>query len=554
MFQSAQYLASPVTKYIDIVSFLSEFLIWLEYNDYIVSSDTAQNIFRLSNCFGVNFANMDDFTKIVKTVVCKSTEDLERFPSVMNDFIKAKREKNAELDQCQQKIQQSKKELKRLHFQKEQSCLQQQQASKDIEKIQSELSKYQDYFCSESVSVDTSLKNELLDYLKDVPLEAKKLLQETMTDKKITFSYHPEMRDITCAKNVLKDLLKEVMNSKHPMEMMRFVGDLYQKVKELDKFEKNRKENNINKLSDVAKKAEEIKKRQKDLDIEIEKELQNIQHEEQEMLIKKEASFMNRLEFLGGNRCVQTNAALGKAGEKQFKKLSHDEKKIIYAYIKRNSNKLKTKLSRKMRTSQKKDFDMQNTMKMACSSMGIPMRLCYQTKHPSKPKLIMFLDISGSCKNASELMLVFMHYMRHVFVGGCKTYVFTNRLYDISSYIDKDDPEKTVAAVLKKIKTKGIYSDYYTPLKEFYENHMNELTKDTIMLFIGDARNNKNKTGEIYIKEITHRIKKAYWLSTDEKNKWGTGDSILPLYSKYMKDTLEITNASALLDFIENQM
>ena len=55
-----------------------------------------------------------------------------------------------------------------------------------------------------------------------------------------------------------------------------------------------------------------------------------------------------------------------------------------------------------------------------------------------------------------------------------------------------------------------------------------------IFIYIGDARNNKNASGEDYVKAIARKAKKAFWLNTEEVDKWNHGDSIMGVYAKYM--------------------
>lgn len=543
---------SPAISGFNAVDFLSDFLVWLEMHQYAVTSDTARKIFQLSETFHVDFCNMNDFAAITKTVVCKNTNDLSRFHSVMTDFYRTKKQEKEAIQDHEKKIENSQNKLKHLQRERKKIADLQEQNKEKFKKEETELRKKQDFFSDAPVICPTSLKNQMQDYLKNDSAGIKEILHNLMSDK-IDFCYHPDIKDIAKAKERLRELLKKVLANDNAAEMMHFIGDLYQKANALHKHEHQIYSDNMSRLSEIAQTQQKMSEKELLLKQEIEEEMKKIEKEQRNILVKKEASLINREEYIGGCRCVQTASELGIIGEKKFSKLSDDEKKIIYAYIRRNSAKLKSKLSRKVRSSQRKTFDIQATVKTACSSMGVPVKLCYQVKKPSKPKLVMFLDISGSCRHASELMLVFMHYMRHVFVGGCKTYVFANELYDISQYIDRENPERTIQTVLDKIKTKGVYSDYCTPLKTFQEQYIKEVTKDTILLFIGDARNNKNPSGEEYLNSITQKAKKTYWLATDEKSEWGKGDSLLPLYKNYMDKMAETVNSAQLLDFIENQ-
>ena len=66
---------------------------------------------------------------------------------------------------------------------------------------------------------------------------------------------------------------------------------------------------------------------------------------------------------------------------------------------------------------------------------------------------------------------------------------------------------------------------------------------------MGDARNNKNPTGEEYVKNIARKAKKAYWLNTENFNEWGKADSLAFEYAKYFK-MYEVLSAADLVNFI----
>lgn len=269
--------------------------------------------------------------------------------------------------------------------------------------------------------------------------------------------------------------------------------------------------------------------------------------------IVKEQSRAHRAEF---NKALVKNAVRSKhAGDivldKDFSKMSDAEKRQISEYIKDNARKFRTKMSKKIRANKASKIDIPATIKKSCQTGGIPLHLIRQRPVRQKSNLILILDVSGSCKNASEMMLVFMHAMKEVFPGGCKTYAFTNRLYDISKFFETDNPDESVKAVLDAIPRAGAYSNYEIPFRTFYEEHMSEVTGDSYVYFIGDARNNKNASGEDYVKAIARKAKKAFWLNTEPADKWNHGDSIIGTYSKYMTKIAQTANPAELLGFLE---
>ena len=150
----------------------------------------------------------------------------------------------------------------------------------------------------------------------------------------------------------------------------------------------------------------------------------------------------------------------------------------------------------------------------------------YKQPRRSKADLVLILDVSGSCKDASEMMLTFIGLLKEVFPRGCSAFAFVNSLYDISRVYDTEDVDNAAKQILTMIPRSGQYSNYERPLRSMWKEYRNRISKDSMIIFIGDARNNKNDAGENYIKNICRKAKCAYWLNTDDRKKWDQGDSI----------------------------
>ena len=111
------------------------------------------------------------------------------------------------------------------------------------------------------------------------------------------------------------------------------------------------------------------------------------------------------------------------------------------------------------------------------------------------------------------------------------------------------DINESIKDVLDTIPRKGVYSNYFKPLRSLWVNNKQEITSDSIVIFMGDARNNANDPGLEYVKNIARRAKKAYWLNTEPFDKWGYKDSLAFEYAKFFK-MYEVLNASDLIGFI----
>lgn len=96
------------------------------------------------------------------------------------------------------------------------------------------------------------------------------------------------------------------------------------------------------------------------------------------------------------------------------------------------------------------------------------------------------------------------------------------------------------------------YSNYYKALTDFNEEYFKNVDKNTIIIFFGDARNNKNDTGIEYIKSLKEKCKSIIWLNPEEKRKLNATDSIIGKYEPYIDNLYEVLDVKDLIDFMEN--
>lgn len=255
----------------------------------------------------------------------------------------------------------------------------------------------------------------------------------------------------------------------------------------------------------------------------------------------------HREEFLPGASAQSWAEGLPAYFDKDFTALTPKEREQVESYIRANAREFRTRMARAIRSGQRRRPDIAETCRKACATDGIPMRLCYKKPARSRASLVLVLDISGSCREASELMLFFAYCMRDVFPRGCRAYAFVNRLYDISGLMDAGDPGTAIRKVLDTVPTRGVYSDYSRPLAEFHSQHFSEVSRDTVLIFIGDARNNSNPSGEEHLKAVCRKSRRAFWINTEPRAEWDTGDSIIGIYKPYLRWVMEARTAGGLL-------
>ena len=348
----------------------------------------------------------------------------------------------------------------------------------------------------------------------------------------------------------LRQAAKAAMRGRHAMEMFSLIDDLGALTRGLKKLaaKQQKKGPSSEEISrQLAAQSKRLDNAQSRFD-----ELSQIKLSDIIAQIEKDASATHRSnDIVSGNavRCLAPGEADPLLAHK-FNQLNDEQRAKISDYIKDNARKFKTRMTRNIRSGAHVKLDLPATCKKACSTMGVPISLVYEKPARNKARLLMFLDVSGSCKQASEMMLVFMHAMQEVFPGGCRTYAFVNSLYDISDVFETVNAENTAAAVLEQIPTKGVYSDYHRPFEDYMSTRFNEISKDTLVFFIGDARNNKNPTGQDNIKAIARKAKRAYWINTEDVGKWDQGDSVMSVYGQYMDRVVQVTTPDELIGFL----
>lgn len=489
-----------------------------------------------------------DIKRLLYSQIVHGSDQSEEFDSLYEEFVSLFFKKESEIAAAREAVKKSQEETEKAtkEHEKEVARIQEKirQLNEKKEKLQTEKRKVLEEQNSKEITRAEKLskKQEKVKNLKSC-LKGLEILSGFVTCVKN--GEKPEQGELTeeikeaslraCTKPNSAELLKEI----------REIGRQLKAIKDKETSVDNRIKMNNWELECIAN---DLKRQEKAFN----KKLKDIEKRQKE--ISKEKPIQSRKEM---DRKKLKNAVHSKYEgdvclDKKFSKMSAEEKQKIYEYIRENARKFRTKLSRKIRANRASKIDIPATVKKSCQTGGIPLCLIHQKSVRQKSNLILILDVSGSCKEASELMLVFMHAMKEVFPGGCSTYAFTNKLYDISVFMEMNDASTTVSEVLKAIPRSGAYSNYEVPFRTFYKENMSKVTGDSYVYIIGDARNNKNPSGEEYVKAIARKAKKAFWLNTEEMEEWNTGDSIIGTYAKYMTKVAQTTTAAELLGFLEN--
>lgn len=539
-----------------VIDYIVDFSQYLNDRDFNISNDKISWFFEMMAEEEIDFTNEDDILELMKIVFCSKRSHVELLPSYFKDYFN-KREQFLNVSKMEAKQKESKNKLIEITNSKrsriddikkeiEQVSLHVQQENNDLERL---LTKEEEKFVNENIGAIKKIKlknkkgmnfiNDCIinnrgeafseyssNFLSDLANEFVKLSEKALSKSDIaTFSIYQKVF------NIIKRLSKVLAKQNKITQ-----GKIKVATKHLEK-----------EISDIEDEIAKEEKKHREIQRELDSLMSKINDDMK--IVEKETPLNHRDVFIGKNAVQIIGDNIPDCIQTDFKKLGASDLHTIYYYIKRNLLKFKTRMTRNINTKEKRKIDIKETIQNACKTGGLPINICYEKPKINKTKLVLVLDVSGSCKEASEMMLTFMYSLQSVFPGGCKTFAFVDSLYNISEIMKASDINESIKDVLDTIPRKGVYSNYFKPLRSLWVNNKQEITSDSIVIFMGDARNNANDPGLEYVKNIARRAKKAYWLNTEPFDKWGYKDSLAFEYAKFFK-MYEVLNASDLIGFI----
>lgn len=178
---------------------------------------------------------------------------------------------------------------------------------------------------------------------------------------------------------------------------------------------------------------------------------------------------------------------------------------------------------RKPRTTGRLDF--RRTIRAAVPRGGVPFERRYRGRRPGTPDLVALCDLSVSAVTATGFFLSLLApataYFRRVRLFG-----YVDRLIEIEFAAGQVRPAAPVDLMAR--------SDFGRVLRDLVEAESAALTADTVLLVLGDARNNRRPPRADLLAAARARVRRALWLNPDPHERWNTGDSVIAAYAKHV--------------------
>lgn len=236
---------------------------------------------------------------------------------------------------------------------------------------------------------------------------------------------------------------------------------------------------------------------------------------------------------------------------KSFSSLSEQEIEDMRGVIASLVRKLRTKIASVDRRHKMGRLQIRKTLRRNMEYGGIPFEMVFRVKKRRKSRVMALCDVSSSVWTASRFMLNLLYAIQDQF-SEVRSFIFVSELGEVTGFFKIYPPNEAIQKALREASIRyHSYSDYGDVLLEFREKYLGEVNYRTIVIIIGDGRNNYLPTRSWVLGEIRERCRKLIWLNPEPSSMWGTGDSAMWEYAPFCTEVEECRNLKQLGDFID---
>lgn len=214
--------------------------------------------------------------------------------------------------------------------------------------------------------------------------------------------------------------------------------------------------------------------------------------------------------------------------------------------------KLATSLLRRRRRA-RGQLDVRATLRRAMATGGIPLTLVERPARPTRPRLVVLADMSGSVSSFAAFSISLMAAMAPLF-SGLRTFAFVRDVVDVTDVVRGAGSATEAARAVDDALTRsslGSSTDYGRALTGFRDAVSDSLGHRTTVVVLGDARGNHQADRADVLADLARRAGALYWLNPEPVRLWGTGDSLAWTYAPHCTEMVPCRTVSDLRRFVE---
>jgi len=236
--------------------------------------------------------------------------------------------------------------------------------------------------------------------------------------------------------------------------------------------------------------------------------------------------------------------------DRPFQNLTEAETRQLREEVRRMAAALRTRLALRLRRAKDGQFDPKATIRANLQHGSIPIELRHRD-HTLKPKLVILCDLSTSMRYCAEFFLTFISMVRDQ-IRKSHSFAYIDHLEYISPDFERMAPNQVIQQVLRRMPPGYYNTDLGNALESFAAGYMDLLDHRTILIVLGDGRNNFNPPREDLFQKMAKRARTCVWLNPDPLALWGTGDSDMPRYLPFCDLAFQVSNLRQLSDAVDH--
>lgn len=229
-----------------------------------------------------------------------------------------------------------------------------------------------------------------------------------------------------------------------------------------------------------------------------------------------------------------------------YQELPPGEVENLYEAVEELAANLVTRRSLRFRRSRTGPVDIKRTIQKSFRTGNIPFYIIRKRRKISKHELAVLCDISGSVWEVARFFLKLVQEMQSQF-SRARSFLFVDRVSEVTDLFD-DQPFDKIIEQLKEDPGLNFFglSDFGRAFYQFYSDYLKSLSRNTVLVILGDARANWFDPLEWTLDEMQRRTRMVIWLNPEPEQYWDTDDSVMSKYSLYCDHVLECRNLEQL--------
>ncbi len=223
---------------------------------------------------------------------------------------------------------------------------------------------------------------------------------------------------------------------------------------------------------------------------------------------------------------------------KPFRELTPLEVGELADFAAELARRFRGRLRRRLRAGRRGRLDFRRTLRRSVPHGGVAFDPVFRRRRPGRPDLVALCDLSGSVRYASEFFAAILDPCAEFF-RRVRLFAYVDRIVGACVESGRLIPDEAIDF--------HAFSDLGRALADAEPILASSLTRSTVLLVLGDARNNRRPPRSDVLARLGARARAVWWLDPERRARWGQGDSAIESYRPHCDQLLECADAGELL-------